>query len=191
VPCRRRDRRQRGLSRYRPDGLVADSADLPWLHAAADARLPGGVLSWAFDLDGVPAATVPFVEGGRYRRVLCPRRDARRAACPATGRPGNLVVAVPAGAPTVAAVTADHEALLQVDEFSCLDVSDLTGDFSGEIRTGRLHRRGRVQRIRGGAVAGNLFTLLPSARPLGPAVFGGDYHGPAGVVLEPVTVVGT
>ena len=178
----------RNMSRFKEGAEIG--ADLDWLNLSLDATLDGGFSSYRFDEQGVPGQMVPIIEKGRFVKPWCKQELAKLLNCPSTGSPGNLYLKPPATKKSTKALIEEFPTLLRVDEFSCLNVSPLSGHFSGEIRTGRLWQQGKLKRIRGGAVSGNVFRLLPDTHCCGEETFYGDFLGPSSLIVENVSIAG-
>lgn len=178
-----------GLSRFVPGTAIAPRAP-QWLTVALDATVPFGSCSYQFDGNGVPAQQVTIIEAGQYCRPWCTQTHARSLAMAATGEAGNLRIPRPPTGIGHDDIEDFPEHTLFVDELSNLDVLPSSGHFAGEIRSGRVRDDGTVQRIRGGAISGNLFECLPNLTPCTGYELCGDYWGPTAFVVEGVRVAG-
>jgi TldD protein len=75
-----------GTSWVRPEDLFGDLRyGSEHLHVSADATLPGGVGSFGWDDEGVPATRTMLVEGGVLRDALSDRQSAAAAGLPRSG----------------------------------------------------------------------------------------------------------
>ena len=182
------EQQYRCMSKFKTDEPIGQNLD--WLNLSLDATLHGGFFSYVFDDEGVPGQRVNIIQDGNFTNHWCPQELSKTLGCAATGVPGNLCIATPPNSLPVSQLPIKFPTLLRVDEFSCLDVSPLSGHFSGEIRTGRLWRKGRLERIRGGAVSGNVFNLLSHTHCCGEETFYGDFLGPSAIVVENVSIAG-
>jgi PmbA protein len=154
---------------------------------ASNPELPFGLSSYSFDGDGVPSRRVEIVREGVFARPWLTKRYADYTRREATGAFGNLEIA--AGDATLEELLHDGP-VLYVHRFSWLTPDGMRGDFASEVRLGYWCENGVRTPIKGGSVAGNLFTALGAARFSKETVFLGDYLGPRAVRFEGVTVTG-
>jgi predicted Zn-dependent protease len=156
----------------------------------ADATVPGGRGTHAFDSVGLPGGRHTLVEDGSFVR----RQNDRRHACwlsePATGDMGNLVVA--SGEKTEAELlTQNGRPLLWLQRFSQLSPHPHSGGFSGEIRHGfRIETDGSLVPVKGGSVSGNVFDAFQRAWFSQERATHGRTHCPRAVRLDRVQVTG-
>jgi len=88
-------------------------------------------------------------------------------------------------------IAASEKPVYQLLRFSTFLPNRVTGDFSGEIRTGyRMHPDGAVHPIRGGAVSGNVREAFQHAFFSKELVQREGYCGPAGIYLKNVKIGG-
>ena len=154
----------------------------------ANAVLPYGLHSAAFDREGLPGLRLPLIENGMLLRYWAGQRYADYLQIPATGAFGNLELAP--GSLPFADMWAGSGSLLHVVAFSAMMPDPITGDFVGEIRLGYERRGGEMVPVKGGSLSGNLFAALANARLSAETVFLGDYLGPEAVRFPELTVSG-
>lgn len=154
----------------------------------ANAVLPWGTRSAAFDDDGLPGQRLLLIENGVLRHFWAPQRYAEYLRVPPTGQFGNLEVAP--GSLPLADMWQMDGVLYHIVAFSAMMPDPITGNFVGEIRLGYERRGGEMRPIKGGSLSGNLFTDLASARFSPETVALGDYLGPEAVFFPALTVSG-
>jgi PmbA protein len=154
---------------------------------ASNPALPYGLGSYSFDGDGVSSRRVEIVRDGVFANPWLTKRYADYTKRPPTGAFGNLEIAP--GSTSLEDLLRDGP-VLYVHRFSWLTPDGMRGDFASEVRIGYWYENGERRSIKGGSVAGNLFTALGSARFSKETVFLGDYVGPKAVRFEGVTVTG-
>ncbi|HOG46061.1 MAG TPA: metallopeptidase TldD-related protein [Anaerolineae bacterium] len=179
-----------GVSRWELGASVYDGATPTGdpLTVYANAILPWGLGSGAFDEDGVPGARLQVIEHGVLRSFWAPQRYAQYLQVPPTGAFGNLEV-LP-GSLAVADMWQGVGLLYHVVAFSSMMPDPVTGNFVGEIRLGYERRGHEVRPIKGGSLSGNLFVGLAHARLSQETVMLGDYLGPQAVRFPELTVSG-
>jgi predicted Zn-dependent protease len=154
----------------------------------SNALLPYGVRSGSFDHEGLPGQRVLIVDKGALNRFWAPQRHAEYLNIPATGRFGNMELAV--GSVAYDSLFESDETLYHVAAFSAMSPDPITGDFVGEIRLGYEIEKGQRRPIRGGSISGNLFEVLAAARLSREEAFLGNYLGPRAALFPRVTVAG-
>jgi PmbA protein len=154
----------------------------------SNALLPYGVQSGSFDHEGLPGQRLLIVEEGVLRQFWAPQRYAEYLGIPATGRFGNMDLAV--GSVAFDSLLDSDETLYHVVAFSAMSPDPITGDFVGEIRLGYEIERGQRRPIRGGSISGNLFEVLAAAHLSREEAFLGSYLGPRAARFPKVTVAG-
>ena len=150
------------LARFAPGDRVTDGGDP--LHMASDPTRPFGLGSHAFDGDGVPAHLVDLIRDGTVVGRHASSRYAQYLGVPVTGGRGATIVAGgPAPAPML--ISTHGAPVVEVVAFSSPNVDDITGDIGSEIRLAYVHLPGGgVRPVKGGAVAGNVFDVVRTAR---------------------------
>jgi predicted Zn-dependent protease len=154
----------------------------------ANAILPWGVRSAAFDQEGLPGRRLLVVENGLLRCFWATQRYAEYLKVPPTGQFGNLEV-LP-GSMAVADMWRDDSPLYHIVAFSAMAPDPVTGNFVGEIRLGYERRGHEFYPVKGGSLSGNLFGDLARARLSQETVFLGNYQGPQAIFFPSLTVSG-
>lgn len=154
----------------------------------ANAVLPWGLRSAAFDQDGLPGQRLLVIEHGVLRNFWAPQRYAEYLQVPPTGAFGNLELEP--GSMPIADMWQGVGALYHVVAFSSMSPDPVTGNFVGEIRLGYERRGDELRPIKGGSLSGNLFSDLAHARLSQETVMLGDYLGPEAVRFSELTVSG-
>jgi len=91
--------------------------------------------------------------------ITLPKKIADYLGREPNGGVGNLVLST--GSKPYNQMTTDG--VIEILDFSALNFSPLRGDFSSEIRLARMYKDGKVQYLKGGCLAGNLFEALRDA----------------------------
>lgn len=179
-----------GMSPWEVGGSIYGGAKATGdpLTVYANAVLPWGLGSAAFDEDGLPGTRLLVVEHGVLRNFWAPQRYAEYLKVPPTGAFGNLEV-LPGSMP-VADMWQGVGPLYHVVAFSAMMPDPVSGNFVGEIRLGYERRGNELRPIKGGSLSGNLFTDLAAARLSQETVMLGDYLGPQAVRFRELTVSG-
>ncbi len=167
-------------------GQVSRSGDP--LTVYANAVLPWGLGSAAFDDDGLPGRRLLLIEHGVLQNFWAPQRYAEYLHVPPTGAFGNLEI-LPGSMP-MADMWQGIGPLYHVVAFSSMSPDPVTADFVGEIRLGYERRGSEVRPIKGGSLSGNLFSGLAHAHLSQETVMLGDYLGPEAVRFRELTVSG-
>lgn len=154
----------------------------------ANAVLPWGTRSAAFDGDGLPGRRLLIIENGVLRSFWATQRYADYMHLPATGEFGNLEI-LPGSTP-VAEMWEGGGTLYHIVAFSAMSPDPVTGNFVGEIRLGYERQNGVIRPIKGGSLSGNLFADLAPARLSQETVFLGNYLGPQAVRFPALTISG-
>ncbi len=178
-----------GLSPWEPGKSIFDAAPRgDPLTVYANALLPWGLGSGAFDDDGLPGMRLLVIEHGVLRNWWATQRYAEYLQVPPTGAFGNLEI-LPGSMP-VADMWQGVGPLYHIVAFSAMTPDPVTGNFVGEIRLGYERRGDEVQPIKGGSLSGNLFADLAHARLSQETVMLGDYLGPQAIRFPEMTISG-
>ncbi len=167
-------------------GDVAPTGDP--LTVYANAILPWGTNSAAFDAEGTPGQRLLVIENGVLRNFWATQRYAQYLSVPATGQFGNLEM-LPGSMP-IADMWQGDGVLYYIVAFSSMSPDPATGNFVGEIRLGYERRGGEVRPIKGGSVSGNIFSDLAAARLSQETMMLGAYQGPQAVRFPSLVVSG-
>ena len=167
-------------------GEGARAGEYDPLELRAEAALPGHPRSAPFDLDGVPLAPRPCIEGGVLRTLVGPARYASYLGLPLTGDFGLFSVG-PGGATLAELRSAPH---LEAAFFSDFSVDPDSGDFGGEIRLAYHFDGKRRVPVHGGSVTGSLFENRGALRLSRELELSGPMRGPAAILLPSVSVTG-
>ena len=140
----------------------------------ANRRLPYGVHSSRFDLEGLPAQRLLLIENGILKALSAAQQYAEYLSIPPSGGFGN-VEAAPGDAPESELLAEPH---VEVVAFSWFNPNAITGEFSAEIRQGYLATADGRSAFRGGLLVGNVLKALTNVRFSSETGFYGDYQGP-------------
>ncbi|MDI7275343.1 MAG: metallopeptidase TldD-related protein [Anaerolineae bacterium] len=154
----------------------------------ANAILPWGTRSAAFDGEGLPGRRLLVIEHGVLRQFWASQRYAEYLNVPPTGEFGNLELSP--GSMAFADMWEQDGILCHVVAFSSMTPDPVTGNFVAEIRLGYERRGHELQPIKGGSLSGNLFADLAGARLSQETVFHGHYLGPEAIRFPALTVSG-
>ena len=179
-----------GISRFTPGGFT--SGEEPRgdrLTLVSDPLRPFGGATAAFGADGLPLHRLNIIENGVF---VAPWTDARYAAYLGTAPTGAFSnpTITPGSTPLRALRDGSAGAVYEVAEFSFLDPDPISGDFVAEIKLGYRHDADGAHPIKGGSVAGNVFTAFADARFSSETYTDGTYLGPAGIRFGELTVSG-
>ena len=178
------------ISHFTPGGFT--SGEEPRgdrLTLISDPLRPFGGETAAFGADGLPLRRLSVIEQGVF---VAPWTDARYAAylgTAPTGAFGNPTV-TPGSTPLRELRDGATGTVYEVAEFSFLDPDPISGDFVAEVKLGYRHDASGTRPIKGGSVAGNLFTAFADARLSSETYTDGTYLGPAGMRFGELTVSG-
>lgn len=179
--------RFQGWSRLSPGAPVIKDPRGDLLTLSSDPWLPGGGASRPFDHHGLALRPVTFIAANLFQQPLADKRYADYLGLPPTGPLTNLRVA-PGQTPQAELVS--RGPVLELLRFSTLEPNPVTGALSGEIRTGYLHRQGRCQPLKGGALTCLLDEALRDLTLSRETVRRGAYLGPAAIRLAAVEISG-
>jgi predicted Zn-dependent protease len=141
----------------------------------ANRRIPYGIASNRFDVEGLPAQRVEFIRDNLLVNFVASQRYADYLGLPPTGEFGGLEL--PAGRWESDALL--EEPYVEIALFSWFNPSSITGDFACEIRLGYLVEKGVRKPFRGGQLIGNYLDALADVRWGADTGFFGHYLGPA------------
>lgn len=150
-----------GTSFVKPDDLGLLDYGSTLIDVTADSTIPGGMGSFGFDDEGVPAQRVPLIEQGRLVGVLSSRETAARLGLPGSGgamradgynripliRMTNVNLEPAPAGPTLEELIADTDdgLLLSTNRSWSIDNRRMNFQFSTEI--GWRIRRGRLSYV--------------------------------------------
>lgn len=179
-----------GISRFTPGGFTCGEEPRgDRLTLVSDPTRPFGGATAAFGADGLPLRRLSIIEDGVF---VAPWTDARYAAYLGTAPTGafsNPTIA-PGSTPLRALRDGSAGTVYEVAEFSFLDPDPISGDFVAEIKLGYRHDASGAHPIKGGSVAGNVFSAFADARFSSETYTDGTYLGPAGIRFGELTVSG-
>jgi predicted Zn-dependent protease len=162
------------------------------LTVTSDPTRPFFAKTAPYDAEGTAAASVTVIEQGVLRTVWANQRYGQYLDVPVTGEFGNLVIELGQRSLAELRTPPPERPIYEVVEFSALFPDFITGDISSEIRLGyRYDPDGRVTPIKGGTLAGNLFTALSDVQLSREAFSNSDYYGPAAFRFGALTIAGT
>ncbi len=152
-----------------------------------DPTLPGAMGTRRFDGFGCLRSPFALIENNVFTQWLAPKPYADYAGVPATGEMSNLVVAPGTGK---GQAWCKQEDALVLTSFSTFEPNDVTGAFSGEIRTGHWVKSGKRIPVKGGSLTGMVDTAFRRVGLSRETTQRERYAGPAWVCLGGVTVSG-
>jgi predicted Zn-dependent protease len=155
-------------------------------NAWANRQLPYGVLSSAFDKEGIPAQRVRLVKDNNLASFIADQRFANYLELEPTGAFGNLEI--PAGSTPEADL--QRGSYVEIAEFSWFNPSPITGDFSCEIRLGYRVIDGERKPFKGGLLVGNLLDAVADVRWSQETGFYGNYLGPRAARFNSLKLAG-
>lgn len=179
-----------GISRFTPGGFTCGEEPRgDRLTLVGDPLRPFGGETSAFGGDGLPLRRLSVIEHGVF---VAPWTDARYAAYLGTTPTGAFAnpTVTPGGTPLRVLRDGAAGTVYEVAEFSLLDPDPISGDFVAEIKLGYRHDASGAHPIKGGSVAGNVFTAFADARFSSETYSDGTYLGPAGIRFGELTVSG-
>jgi predicted Zn-dependent protease len=179
--------RHQGWSHFEEGKPIVAESRGDRLTLISDPTLPGGLMSGAFDANGLPLVKVEVISQGIFRQRMVNARYAAYLNLPPTGGFTNVVVE--AGDRGF-----DHlfepEPVLHVLSFSTFEPNAVTGAFSGEIRTGYLVKNGLSQPVKGGSVSGVMKKALEEIYFSRETTRRDSYFGPKGIKVCGLKVAG-
>ncbi|WIG61463.1 MAG: diguanylate cyclase/phosphodiesterase (GGDEF & EAL domains) with PAS/PAC sensor(s) [Ktedonobacterales bacterium] len=178
------------LSRLTPGEFVTGAEPRgDRLTVSSDPLRPFGVETHAFDGEGLPAARVTVVENGVFARRWADTRYATYLDIPPTGAFANITVR-PGATPIADLRSASGGPLYEIASFSWMNPDNVSGDFVAEIKLGYRHDASGTHPIKGGSLAGNVFSAFADARLSSETYSDGVYYGPAAVRFAELTIAG-
>jgi len=180
----------RGASRLKPgDWATGEPPRGDRITLSSDAIRPWGLSTAAFDGDGLPARLVRVIDAGRVRQRWATARYAAYLGIPATGAFANIRVEPGTASLDELRVTGGGP-IYEIVAFSFMQPDAVSGEFVAEIRLGYRHdARGTVP-VKGGALAGNVFSALRDVRLSRETYSDGRYLGPRAMRFAELTIAG-
>jgi len=166
-------------SRFRPGEPVISGPSGDLLTLRSNPQLPGGMASGPFDGNGLATNFVEVISGNVFKKRTLDKRYADYLDGEATGAFTNVEVDV-GRTPTSELLTDGCYHLLR---FSTFEPNPVTGNFSGEIRTGYLIKDGERIPVKGGSVTGNVFDAFRRAYFSSEKTTRSAYRGPEAVKI--------
>lgn len=155
-----------------------------------NAALPWMAGSYCFDTWGVAARRLMLVDKGVLRNYWAGPRHAQYLKIPASGELGNLEVECGQASEAGLLKPSGGRPLVQVFEFSYFEPNPVTGEFSGEIRSGIEFTASGSRPIQGGSVSGNTKEAFEGAVFSKEACARERYVGPKMIRCEGLTIAG-
>lgn len=178
------------ISRLNPGDFVAGEPPRgDRVTLISDGLRPWGAYTAPFDDEGLSAARTTVIEDGIVRRQWADARYAAYLGIPATGAFANITI--PPGSWSLDALrSATDGPVYEIVAFSSMNPDQVSGDFVAEIRLGYRHDRYGTTPIKGGSLAGNVFTSLADVRLSAASYSDGRYYGPAAMRFGELTIAG-
>lgn len=179
-----------GVARLKPGDLVmGEEPRGDRLTLISDSLRPWGLLTAPFDGEGLPARSVVVIEDGIFRRQWADARYAAYLGIEPTGQFANITI--PPGTWSLDALrSAADGPVYEIVSFSFMNPDSATGDFVAEIKLGYRHDERGTTPIKGGSLAGNVFTALGDVRFSAQTYSDGCYFGPAAMRFGKLTIAG-
>ncbi len=175
-----------GWSRFEKDRPVIDAPEGELLTMFSNPQLPGMMRSGAFDDSGLARKRVEVIRENIFKKRTLDKRYSDYLGQEATGAFAN--VEVEAGAKKMDELLSEGTYLLL--RFSTFEPNPVTGNFSGEIRTGYRIEGGKRIPIKGGSVSGVIQDAFRRAWFSSEKVTRSAYRGPAGIKLLGLDLAG-
>ncbi|MEW5851638.1 MAG: metallopeptidase TldD-related protein [Myxococcota bacterium] len=180
--------RYEGWSRLKLGSPVINNPRGDRITLISDPTLEGGMASEPFDGMGQRCLRTTIIEDNIFKQYIATRKYADLTGVPATGPMGNTVV-LPGKTPEKDLFKGKNP-VYELLRFSTFMPSPTSGSFSGEIRTGYLHKGGKRIPIKGGSVSGNVQQAFQNATFSSEITRREAYHGPRAVLLTGLTLSG-
>lgn len=179
-----------GVARLKPgDSVTGEEPRGDRLTLLSDSLRPWGLRTAAFDAEGLPARSVAVIADGVFQRQWADARYAAYLGIEPTGRFANITI--PPGAASLDALrSAAGGPIYEIVSFSFMNPDAATGDFVAEIKLGYRHDEYGTTPIKGGALAGNVFSALEDVRFSAQTYSDGSYFGPAAMRFGNLTIAG-
>lgn len=178
------------ISRLAPGDFVAGEPPRgDRITLISDGLRPWGTHTTPFDDEGLPAQRVTIIEDGIVRRQWADARYAAYLNIPATGAFANITL-LPGAWSLDALRSAADGPVYEIVAFSSMNPDQVSGDFVSEIRLGYRHDRSGTTPIKGGSLAGNVFTSLADVRLSSETYSDGRYYGPAAIRFGALSIAG-
>lgn len=156
------------------------------LNLSSSPMLPGGEHSLLFDNEGYPVLPLKIIEAGILKNYAISGKYAGLLKRDPTSTFANIIVEPG----MVNYQDFLEDGVYELLRFSTFEPDPVTGAFSGEIRSGYLHKAGKKIPIRGGSVSGIIQQAFSKARFSAEAVQRSGYKGPKGIWFEELTIAG-
>lgn len=181
-----------GMNRCKPGEAIQNvtAGKTDPLSMWTDATIPHARGSYPCDSDGIAAGRHLLIEQGLLKGFWAPNRFARQLKIPCTGEFGNMIVGQGNHSFEELLACSDDSPVYLVESLSSLEPNMNTGSFSSEIKLAyELTPSGRVP-VKGGSVAGNVFTALERLFFSREMTYFKDYRGPVAVRIDAVRIAG-
>jgi len=175
-----------GWSRFENGKAVVEAPEGELLTLYSNPQIPGGMRSGPFDENGLATKRVEVIKDNVYKGRALDKRYADYLGGEATGGFSN--VEVETGSKTTEELLT--EGSYHLLRFSTFEPNPVTGNFSGEIRTGYRVVGGEKVPIKGGSVTGEVFGAFRRAFFSSEKTTRSAYRGPAAVKLMGLDIGG-
>lgn len=175
-----------GWSRLKKGETVIEKPEGELLTLFSNPQIPGGMKSGPYDENGLATKRVEVIRENVFLKRTLDKRYADYLGEEPTGGFSN--VEVQTGAKTMDELLSGGTYLLL--RFSTFEPNPVTGNFSGEIRTGYRIEGGKRVPIKGGSVQGVINDAFRRAWFSSEKVVRSAYRGPAGVKLLGLDLAG-
>ncbi len=175
-----------GWSRYEEGKPVIENPEGEPLTLFSNPQIPGLMESGSFDANGLARKQVEVVFENVFKKRALDKRYSDYLAGAPTGGFSNIEVGT--GAKSVEELLT--EGCYYLLRFSTFEPNPVTGNFSGEIRTGYKIENGKRIPIKGGSVSGDIHDAFRRAWFSSEKVTRSKYRGPAAVKLAALEIGG-
>lgn len=175
-----------GWSRYEEGRPVIENPEGEPLTLFSNPQIPGLMESGPFDGSGLARKQVEVISGNVFKKRTLDKRYADYLDGAPTGGFSNVEVGT--GAKSAGELLTDGCYYLL--RFSTFEPNPVTGNFSGEIRTGYKIEDGKRIPIKGGAVSGDIHDAFRRAWFSSDKTTRSRYRGPAAVKLAGLEIGG-
>ncbi|MBI5694719.1 MAG: hypothetical protein HZC51_03110 [Nitrospirae bacterium] len=175
-----------GWSRFTAGSPVVADPEGELLTMYSNPQVPGGIRSGPFDENGLAYKRVEVIKDNIFRKRALSKRYSDYLGQDATGAFAN--VEVETGAKTTKELLT--EGCYYLLRFSTFEPNQVTGNFSGEIRTGYKVVGGRLVPVKGGSVSGVIQDAFRRAWFSSENTTRSGYRGPEAVKLMGLDIGG-
>ncbi|HEY3347835.1 MAG TPA: metallopeptidase TldD-related protein, partial [Nitrospirota bacterium] len=175
-----------GWSRFAEGKPVIADPEGELLTMTSNPQMPGGMKSGPFDGNGLATRHVEVVKDNIFKKRTLDKKYADYLGGEPAGAFANIEVG--AGKDTTEKLLTEGTYLLL--RFSTFEPNPVTGNFSGEIRTGYRIEGGKRVPVKGGSVSGDIQDAFRRAYFSSDKETRSSYHGPRAIKLMGLDLAG-